>query len=383
MTKWPYIFLAYLTLFSLSIIDNSRGPAYPDILTYFSIGSTRGSFLFAIATASGLISSITAKWWLKKFSLTQSCAFSLLILSLGSLSFGLSAKFGLYILDLASVLIGIGMGCSNICMNLLISRGTSDKHRRQFFSGLHSVYGIGSFLAPLLLSFSYSLHRSWFEFFIIISLIPLMTFFWSLRLEKSEIANEEILAHPLPVITAIPFKERFVIGTIFAFYVSCEVMISSRLVYFLEFGHNLPLSSARWALSCFFALLLLGRFLFTVIPFKGDGHLWLKASCISTLVIITISLIYNPLWLVFSGLSMSFFYPVGMEWLSKNYSNHLDQLMPSILTFVSIGLVVMHLLFGIFTDYFGINNAFLIAYILQVGTLSLLLLYRQIYSKAK
>jgi MFS transporter, FHS family, glucose/mannose:H+ symporter len=373
MTKWPLIILAYVTLFSLSIIDNSRGPAYPDILSHFHISSTRGSFMFAIATASGLISSLSARWWLHRFTIVQSSSFSLLCLFMGSLCFGLSARFGLFFLDLASMIMGIGMGCSNICMNLLISRGTSDKYRRQFFSGLHSIYGIGSLSAPLLLSLSYSINKPWPQFFIVISIIPLLTFLWSLKISPHQLS---LATQPRPQsVPTLALTERVSIGSIFGFYVASEVMISSRLVYYLEQGHNIPLGQARLALSLFFAMLLLGRLLFTIIPFKGRSETWLKISCSATLLIFTFSLLIDPRLMSLTGLTMSFFYPLGMEWLSRNYADQLEQMMASILTSVSVALISMHLLFGVITDLLGINIAILATYILQGGALLFILLF--------
>lgn len=335
--------------------------------------------MFALATGSGLISSLSARWWLAKYSLIQASSFSLLFLCFGSFCFGLSAYLGIIFLDFASILIGIGMGSSNICMNLLVSKGTGDKHRRQFFSGLHSIYGIGSFCAPILLGFWSAYQRPWYEFFMFISLIPLVTFFWSLSLKPQDESSQVQIennqkAHP------IQFSERMMLGCLFGCYVSSEVLISSRLVYYLELGHNFPIDTARWALSCFFAMLLLGRLLFTIIPFKGQSLSWLMVSCISSLFIFSLSLFHHPLWLMMMGLSMSFFYPVGMDWLSKLYTSQLEQLMPSILTFVSLFLISMHLLFGLMTDYLGIKNAILITYVLQGGVLVLILSFRQLCS---
>src|SRR5690606_3127966 len=65
-------------------------------------------------------------------------------------------------------------------MNLLIARGTPLSHRRQFYAGLHSIYGLGSLSAPLLLSIYISTQNSWDGFFKIFIILPIVIFLLAL-----------------------------------------------------------------------------------------------------------------------------------------------------------------------------------------------------------
>ena len=64
--RWFVIGLAYATLFLYGLIDNSRGPIFPDVLEDFILGDGVGSIFFSSASAAALISNITATWWLKR-----------------------------------------------------------------------------------------------------------------------------------------------------------------------------------------------------------------------------------------------------------------------------------------------------------------------------
>src|SRR5690606_13241196 len=141
---WAFVLLAYMTLLSQSILDNARGPAYPNILESFSINASRGAYLFASASFAGLIAQMSARWWLPRIEVVLGSIISLLLMAIGSFLFGQSSEIGLWLLDLSSVIMGLGMGAANVTMNLLIARGTPVTHRRQFYAGLHSVYGLGS-----------------------------------------------------------------------------------------------------------------------------------------------------------------------------------------------------------------------------------------------
>tara|TARA_R110000868_G_scaffold117600_15_gene312510 strand:- start:16920 stop:18077 length:1158 start_codon:yes stop_codon:yes gene_type:complete len=355
---WAFVLLAYFTLLCQSIIDNARGPVYPDILDFFNISSTRGAWVFALASLAGLASNITARWWLPRFEAFTSTIVSLGLMSIGSLIFSQSSQLGVWALDVASIIMGLGMGGANVSMNLLIARGTPLTHRRQFYSGLHSVYGLGSLSTPLLLNFYIGFGGSWHRFFLLLSILPFIILTTAI-IRKNNFEHESTSPNrirlKLTAPVALPIRLSY--GFVFAFYVASEIVLSTRLVLYLTTLHSIDVSSARMALSFFFLSLLAGRLLFTVVPLKGASQRWLLVSCASTLVIYSLSQIISPLFLSLCGLSMSFFFPVAMDWLSKKFPQGLEWMTASVQTTVSLILVIMHIGFGYITDYFGINLA--------------------------
>src|SRR5690606_34120290 len=68
---------------------------------------------------------------------------------------------------------------------------------------------------------------------------------------------------------------RLLYGGVFGFYVASEIIISTRLVLYLNAAHGIELENARFTLSIFFLLLLCGRFLFAILPIKGASQRWL------------------------------------------------------------------------------------------------------------
>jgi len=74
-----------------------------------------------------------------------------------------------------------------------------------------------------------------------------------------------------------------------------------------------------------------------------------------------------------TGLTMSYFYPVAMDWLSKKFPDGLEWMTASVLTSVSILLILMHLGFGYVSDMLGIEMAMALVPIFITGCLSLLL----------
>lgn len=372
--QWALVLLAYITLFSLSLIDNSRGPAYPEILEDFQINAARGAWLFAWASFAALVANLSARWWLPRIGIVKATFLALMTMGMGSFLFGISLDYSIEMLDLSSFVMGFGMGVANISMNLLVAKGTPETHRRQFFSGLHSIYGIGSLTAPLILSSFMTFGFTWNQYFQWLTLLPTLTLLFLFLKKKDFQKNNFADALPkLSLSAPVKLPIRLAYGLLFGCYVSSEIVVSSRLVLYLTHGHEFSGEQARLALSVFFLGLLGGRLLFTVLPIKGSSQKWLITSCLSTIFVYTLARWVSPYFIVLTGLTMSYFYPVAMDWLSKKFPKGLEWMTASVLTFISVLLVFMHLGFGYITDLLSIEVAMASVPIFQIICLVLIL----------
>jgi FHS family glucose/mannose:H+ symporter-like MFS transporter len=54
--KWA-IFFAFLSLFLLGLADNIRGPLFPEILQFFFVSSSKGSWSFATTSGAAFVGS--------------------------------------------------------------------------------------------------------------------------------------------------------------------------------------------------------------------------------------------------------------------------------------------------------------------------------------
>ena len=88
MIHWPLLLLTYSTMIMLGLIDNSRGPAFPQILDYFHTSAALGSNLFAMASLGSLLSTLMARWWLR-FPAKSIALIFIMIEGLSSLGMGL------------------------------------------------------------------------------------------------------------------------------------------------------------------------------------------------------------------------------------------------------------------------------------------------------
>lgn len=370
----PLLFVAYSSLFFFGLTDNARGPSYPEILRFFDLSNTQGSFLFASSSFVGFVLSFSSAHWLKKLHLHLALKVGLVQIAISSLLIGLSAQFSSpTALVIASLLQGSGMGMCGVSMNLMVEKASPAHIRRKAFGGLHATYGIASLIAPLLYTQAISLGFSWMHFFYFLAgLGPIIIFLPSGKKEviysTNSVSADEVKIPRILLVT---------LGLCVGMYVASEIVISSRLVLFLEQGLGYSNAKASSFLSLFFLLLMSGRLIVGLVHFKISGPTILYSSLLSTIVFCLIGLGGYPIFLALTGLSMSVFFPAFMDWLADSFPNEFQRVTSTVLSGIGLHLVVMHLGFGKIAQGLGVTKAMSLAPLLAFISLFMLVFATQ------
>ncbi len=380
---WSFVFISYSSLLSQAIIENSRGAVYPYILKHFNLTNNTGSLIFVVSTFMGLITSSTSQYWIKRWGVIKSLTLGNLCLFIGSLSYFLIPYHQLpfFVLILFSIILGSGISLIAIPMNILMAKGLPTQLRRQGYSGLHAIYGLGSLASPLFLSFWIRKDFSWFAYFLPLSILPLTPLFYSLKLFKQESIDQKKAKEQTKSKknqSSPPLSIKILTGLVFGFYVSSEILISSRLVLYLKELKLFSNQEAQYYLSLFFTFLFIGRLLFIFAPKKISSSTVLVISLLLSFIFSLIGIFIHPFFLCLTGLTMSFFFPVSMDWLSSNYGHCLDEMTGNVFTWIGINLVIIHTLFGQVASKYGLDAAFLLIPILLVFSLFVFLLLPKI-----
>ena len=74
---------------------------------------------------------------------------------------------------------------------------------------------------------------------------------------------------------------------------------------------------------------------------------------------------------------MSFYFPMGMNWLTSRFEKGREEMIGSCMTQVGVLLILMHLFFGKAATILGVEKALLMAPILILCSLFFLLLVRK------
>ncbi|MCF8060180.1 MAG: MFS transporter [Bacteriovoracaceae bacterium] len=344
---------AFIGLFYFGIFDNGRGPAYPEIMRGLGLSNRQGSFLFALTSLTSFFMTALSSRWLKVLDLLKGMRFSWLILALASFMMGLAGILqNAFLLFLAAITQGIGMGITGMNMNLMIEAGSPVSHRRRAYGALHAIYGVASFLAPLVFTGIKKIGLSWEYFFFFLSTVGPIIFFLVPHKEEiyAKIPDQSKALHlPLPFLILLGLT----VGT----YVASEIVISSRLVLFLEDGYQLTNAHAGYYLSAFFILLMSGRLLLGLVNLPFKGATLLISSLLITGIFCYLGMQGQLFFFSLTGLSMSFFFPSFMDWMAETFPNDFQKVTKFVLSGIGLHLVVMHLGFGQLADKIGVIKA--------------------------
>lgn len=374
----PLIVLAFCCLFYFALVDNARGPVYPEILKDFNIAPNLGGYFFAIASFSGLIVTLLAGYWLKYIHLKQSFIIASLFLGSSAGALGLANMLNSKLLLFSSsVLIGAGMGFCSMSMNLAIEYEVPIQLRRRAFAALHTTYGIASLISPLLFSGFLFFKQGWsfyFYFLAVLGLIMPLTTWWQ---QKAPAVYVKQSGQPTKRKSQrLPLYLLLILSLCVGTYVAAEIAISSRLVYYLQSVHSYPLEQASNSLSLFFLLLMGGRLALASYSWQISSLTLMIVSLLATMSFTLIGNTFYPYAMALTGLSMSIFFPSMMDWLGEKFSNDFTQVTSFALTGIGAHLTLMHIGFGKVVSILGLVKAMYIPFCLILISLVTLLLFK-------
>jgi FHS family glucose/mannose:H+ symporter-like MFS transporter len=377
---WPFIFISYATLFVFGLTDNIRGPLFPEILKYFSLSDSLGATMWALSNISGLAASYVSRFFLKRYdrlSVLQGAALSLAI-SLWGLA--LSPNFPFFLIF--SFLFGFSLGILGMIPNILVPMGSTPERKQRMLSGLHTMYGLSSLLAPLLAASVAGVAGNWRWTFAAASLAPLLLFAYSLHSSHKSLhtkmsdnpdhhfANKER-----------NFRPQLFLAFMLGLAVSLEIMLSSRLALFMQREWSATMEVSSLYVTYFFSSMMVGRLLFAIIHLKRSPQFLLSASLFFTFVFSLVGLFHHPLFLAFTGFTIAPFFPLTITWISSEFPEDLDSAISYLMTVDAIMLIAMHMLVGQLTDLFNIKTALFLGPLLAILALAMVLSYEVLFKK--
>src|SRR5687768_1029107 len=149
--RYPMIvLLVFLVFFVISFLTNILGPLVPDIIDGFDLSLALAGFLpFSFFVAYGVMS-IPAGMLLERYRERAVMMIAFALAFAGSLLFATNPT---YTVALASLfLIGIGMTMLQVAINPLLRVAGGEEHFAFFSVFAQFVFGLASFLSPLVYS---------------------------------------------------------------------------------------------------------------------------------------------------------------------------------------------------------------------------------------
>lgn len=355
------IIFSWLSLFVLGLVDNSRGPLFSLILQDLNLSHLKGSLFFSVGSFVAIIGSFSCKYLFRYFTSYRIFQFSLCgFICLGFSLYKTQSFTGLMF---SAILFGISFGTVSVAQNVMASFETKKLSSLKSFSVLHSMYAIAALMAPLVANRFLAHDFNWNFIFLILcwSSIPVLLASLFFKNPPQKIQKDET-----PSLELFPEWKKW--SLLFGLYVSAELMVSTRLVVFLESG-GWSLSQAQYGLAFFFLGLFLGRLALVFIDIKNELK-YLTTALITSTVVLLVSLLFFKPAVVLLGFCLSVFFPLAMNYLAKAtkvHKNLFGQVSSVVITCASVIVVLMHMLIGLLTDYYGSQNSFYLGVLLLSG----------------
>lgn len=345
-----YSLFAFLSLFVMALVDNSRGNLLPLMQNDLKLSSLAMSFIFSGASLANFTFNFI--FVRKKASLNLKYLYStgLFLIFLSVLLFYFSISF-LPLFFIATFIFGLGAGVVGTLCNIFITQFVQNEKQANYLSFLHSMYGIASFLVPLIITYL----LNYFHWTLTLILLGLPSLLLSLVLINQKV-NLKLEKEEKP---KMPWK-LFWVSCVFFCAADAELLTSSRLVDYLYRYQHFTFAQASFYLSIFFASLLTGRLLFSFVKFSIKKSSLMKLSLVLTVILCLSGIMIHPLFLCFSGFAMSWFFPTGMSWIKENFSRDYYSLLPMIMSFNSLSLLTLHFIVGYLVEKVSYQMIFLL-----------------------
>lgn len=358
-TNWSIILLAYVTLFSLGLLDSARGPYFADIMSDLHLTNTQGSLFFAVVSSMAFFTAWIVPSLVRNFSLLMVIRMGLLVMGLGFALVSMASNF--MMLLLSCVIFGFGFGVLNVAQNLLILEGASSALRRRLFSGLHGMYAFASLVAPLVAAQLFRMQITWRTAFMGFASVVVVSLVVSLfvKQDKSFQKNKSIseISGSEKNLEKIKFKSYGLVGSMLSLYVLAELLVSTRLSLYVRQVYFYSPEQAANLLALFFLFLLLGRVIFFLISFKASSLLIIEFCIVFTFFAYVLGLWVHPWLFALTGLTMAPIFALSLDMVADMFPDLSSLALSNVIGLSCVYIVSMHVVMGLLSDWIGIAQA--------------------------
>lgn len=306
--RWLATIAYYIAFVLLGATTAASGPSLPKLAEHTSSGLDRISLIFVFGSLGYLLGSYFGGRAYDRVPGHKLMALALLALGLASALIPLAPALSLLLL--AMLLAGLASGIVDVGSNTLLL-WTHGRSAGPFMNGLHFFFGVGSFLAPLLLAqvliLTGDIH--WLFWSVAIVCLPITVWFWFLPEPSPHSSDAERTAAAFPVLPVV------LLVILFFLYVGLELGFANWIyTYALSLGLGDAITAA-YLTSGFWGAFTFGRLLGIWISSRVRSQTILFADLVgcvlSTLVIMLWRESSLALWIgtVGLGLSMASVFP--------------------------------------------------------------------------
>jgi len=375
MSQKKLIWFAYASLFFLGLSDNIRGPLFPEIIKEFSLSNSESSLFFALSSGMIIPAGFLSSFLLKKVGSVKALRIALFLSVLGLFGIAILPKY--FLILGAAIIFGFAFGIMGVTQNVMVIEAAPHAELQKWQSGLHSMYGLASLVAPMVVLFLYHVHPVWRISFYFIAVLGLLLFLITFLIEKK---GASLVQEASPELSSTGF-EQFLFACIIASYVAAEILAGTRIAQFSRESFQMSFSQGTQLTSLFFVMLFVGRFLFIFWHPKISLKKQMLISLSGSFVLSLFGLFVHPLGLALSALLMAPFYPMSMTVAGRLFKNELHKVTSLAIALSGATIMLVQLVVGFLGDQFGLQVALLMGPFFSLFAMALIFQYRRSFQR--
>ncbi|ASI35608.1 MULTISPECIES: MFS transporter [unclassified Exiguobacterium] len=257
--KVAALIIMFFVMFTLGAINYSKGVILPRAQEDLGFGYNDIGIMMGIYYTGFFLSSLFGGYISDKRGIRFMMAGGTIIMIIGLTGTGFSNNFAIFALFYA--IVGIGLGTMTIGSNAIVPPIFPQK-QGLMFNVMMGVYGIGAFIAPLLLNYLFGVAVSWRTIYIVLGVTLILFAFYTLKAPMPKQTVEKEALDLKQFFGMLKNRQFVLLMLLLTLYVGAEAGFASWLPAYLE-GIQLEEARSKGALylSIFFAVFTIGRLL--------------------------------------------------------------------------------------------------------------------------
>lgn len=347
------LIIVYLSFISLGLPDSLLGSAWPAMYGELGVSISSISWISVITTGGTVLSSLLSGTMIKRFGTAKVTLVSILLTAIALLGFAFSGSFlGLCIL---AIPLGLGAGSVDAALNNFVALYFKASH----MSWLHSFWGLGATMGPLILSF-FIARGSWENGYLAIGILQLIlvAFITSSLPKWKQVENKDAYdASEAEVVFQLKksvLKKSGVKLSVLAFFLYSAIETTTGLwssTYLVEYKSLAPEVAARWT-SLFFLGITIGRLVSGFLTYTMSNK---SLICVGQLIcafggvllLLPFSDLFSMAGLLFIGLGCAPIYPSMIHDTPNRFGRGASQSVMGLqVAFAYVGSSIMPLIFS-------------------------------------
>lgn len=359
LSLWIATAGGFFSFFAFGFVDNIKGPALPSLLQDLDFSYSQGGGIlfgaylgFVIATLlTGPVSDLLGN----RIVLLMAGIF----ITVGLLGLGTVATYPL--LFLAMLIVGLGAGAIEVGGNGLIVALHREAQGR-FLNLLATFHGVGSMIAPLYAAWILTSTGNWRQIFLFAAPLAVALALIFLVTPVPSPASDEQHGFDWAVLRRSGFSTTMILFYLaLGFYVATELGIAAWIVEYLIQQKGIAQTTAAYYLSGFFAAVMVGRLIGSVIVERIGYLRSVLLAAIGALLCLLIALVGPPslaFFLSLSGLFCSIIFPTLTAAVSRLHTQNTGTILGLLFTAGGLGGTLGPASIGVGSDLFGIQWGF-------------------------